>query len=252
MLIPAITFLLAIASITSLGSAMPASTRDRYPHRTVANVSVIDTPLVRASLTYAREHSDDVVYAHLMRCWLLGTLMISHNATLSSTIDPEAFAVATLLHDLGLDRSPNNTDIVSPDRRFEVDGAIAARNFIKSHTHGRKWDARRVQLVWDAIALHGEARFALFKEPEVAAVSTAVSLDFDEPRLGVTQEEFDTVVTAFPKVGRREHVIETFTWLCSTKPNSTYDNYVQGYGERLVPGYSPVGHRVVDAILGPT
>jgi hypothetical protein len=45
-----------------------------------------------------------------MRFWLL-------SASLFSAIDPETLAIATTLHDLGLD---NNT-FVSPDKRFEVD-----------------------------------------------------------------------------------------------------------------------------------
>lgn len=101
-------------------------------------------------------------------------------------------AVAAILHDLGFDKNPNST-IVSPDRRFEVDGAIAARNFIRAHSDGRGWEERRVQLVWDAIALHGDQRIALFKEPDIAMVSRGIAMDFSGPNLGVTEQEYNRV-----------------------------------------------------------
>ncbi|KAK4153776.1 hypothetical protein C8A00DRAFT_43345 [Chaetomidium leptoderma] len=205
---------------------------DRYPRRTIAGVSVIDTPL-----------------KCIMRCWLLGTLMLQHNNTLQSIVDPEVHAIASILHDLDFDRSPNST-IFTLDHRFEVDGAIAARNFIRAHRHGNQWEERRVQLVWDAIALHGEDKIALFKEPEVAAVTKSVALDFSGPALGVTAAEYAAVMGAFPQDNFKASVIETTTWLCRTKPETTYETFLQPYGERFVPGYSAVGHRAIDLVLG--
>jgi hypothetical protein len=198
----------------------PASP-DRYPRRTIAGVSVIDTPLVRAAQQFARDHGDDTVYKHVMRCWLFGTLMLQHNATLQTIVDAEVHAVALLLHDLGFERTPNST-IFTLDHRFEVDGAIAARKFIRAHRHGRSWEERRVQLVWDAIALHGVQNIAFYKESEVGAVAKSVGLDFSGPTLGVTEAEYAAVLDAFPRGDFKTAVVETMVWLCSTKPGTTY------------------------------
>jgi hypothetical protein len=157
-----------------------------------------------------------------MRSWLFGTLMLEHNNTLQSIVDPEVHAVAILLHDLGFDRTPNST-IVTLDHRFEVDGAIAARKFIRAHQQGRHWEERRVQLVWDAIALHGEHRFSLFKEPEVETVSRSVSLDFSGPSLGISEAEYSAVLKAFPPAEDfKNSIVETMSWLCRAKPEMTY------------------------------
>ncbi|KAK1759077.1 hypothetical protein QBC47DRAFT_436604 [Echria macrotheca] len=219
------------------------------PRRTIANVSVLDTPLVRAAEAYMRDRSNNDLYAHVMRSWLFGTLILSHNTTLASMVDPEVQAVSLLLHDLGFDRTPGSK-IVSADRRFEVDGAIAARAFIRDHESGRRWDERRVQLVWDSIALHTEPKYALYKEPDVQTVSNGVFLDFLGPQNGVTPEEYAAVVKEFPRDGLRKSVTETFTWLCSTKPISTYDTFMQPFGERFVANYSAVGFRAIDLVLG--
>ncbi|GAB1316048.1 HD domain-containing protein [Madurella fahalii] len=246
---------LAASSLVSLALAKPLPwTRpdgnDRGSRRTIAGVSVIYTPVVRDAQRFAREHSDEALYKHLMRSWLFGALALRHNDTLQGLVDEEVHAVAALLHDLGFERTPGSA-IVSADRRFEVDGAIASRAFLRAHPDGRRWEERRVQLVWDAIALHAESKIAYFKEPEVEAVARAIALDFSGPGLGITEPEYAAVLAEFPQDDLIENVRSTMTWLCSTKPSTTYDTWMQGYGERLVEGYSAEGHRVVDAILGP-
>ncbi|KAH6844498.1 hypothetical protein B0I37DRAFT_164466 [Chaetomium sp. MPI-CAGE-AT-0009] len=255
MRIPLTFFALVASCVTLLGhaTAFPGKgfgTAERYPRRTIAGVSVVDTPLVRAAQQFARDHGDDDVYNHVMRCWLFGTLMLKHNNTLQSIVGPGVHAVAILLHDLGFERTPNST-IVTLDHRFEVDGAIAARKFIRDHQNGRHWEERRVQLVWDAIALHGEHRFAWFKEPEVEAVSKSVSVDFSGPTFGISEPEYAAVLDVFPPAADfKASVVETMSWLCRTKPEMTYETFMQGYGDRFVPGYSAVGHRTVDRIIG--
>ncbi|KAK4215575.1 hypothetical protein QBC37DRAFT_418877 [Rhypophila decipiens] len=199
--------------------------------RTIAGVSVLDTPLIRAAQTYASDHGSPFVYKHIMRSWLFGALVLKHNTTLSATVDREVHAVAALLHDLGWDQNPtSNSHIVSPDRRFEVDGAIAARDFLKaqlqnnlfSYANGKKWTAQRIQLVWDAIALHTQASIAYYKEPEVEVVAKGIAMDFQGPGYGVTREEYARVLREFPNDDMRKGVNETIIWLCGTKPGSTF------------------------------
>jgi hypothetical protein len=204
---------------------------DRYPRRTIAGVSVIDTPLVRSAQQFAQDNGDGNVYRHIMRCWLFGTLMLQHNNTLQSLVDAEVHAVSLILHDLGFDRAPNST-IFTLDHRFEVDGAIAARNFIRAHRHGRLWEEHRIQLVWDAIALHTEQRIAFFKEPEVEAVAKSIDLDFSGPALGVTEAEYAAVLDEFPRDNFKTLVIETMSWLCQIKPDTTYGEDISRFPAR--------------------
>jgi hypothetical protein len=137
-------------------------------------------------------------------------------------VDAEAHAVAAILHDLGWDQTPNSTTI-SPDRRFEVDGAIAARDFIRGHAPNPKaWDNHRVQLVWDSIALHTQQSIFEYKENNVAVTGNGILMDFLGPAAGVTQKEYDDVIAAYPKTQFKEGVNQTFVWLCQTKPSSTW------------------------------
>jgi hypothetical protein len=204
------------------------SNKTNIPTTIIAGVTVPDTPLVRAAQTYARTHNDVVVYNHVMRSWLLGALIISHNPLLTQTIDPETHAIAVLLHDLGLD---DTGALVSPDKRFEVDGAIAAREFIHSaiqngtaeHQH---WDEHRIQLVWDAIALHTTPSLFPYKQAVVNFTATGILADFQGPFSDLsgtlTWEEFNRVKDAFPRL---DLGAEFGKWACGfarSKPATTY------------------------------
>jgi hypothetical protein len=224
-------FFLNLAYLSLIATSLPSLTHATphpkpTPRRILAGVSVVDTPIVRAAQQFARDHSDDRLYNHVMRAWLFGTLLLDHNATLRASVDEEVHAVGLMLHDLGANHSLDSP-FVTLDRRFEVDGAFAARGFIRSHPDGRRWEDRRVQLVWDGIALHAEPQFALFKEPDVVAIYWGNDLDFSGPAHGVTDAEYAAVVAEFPKpANQTEMVIEGITWYCRHKPLSTYGKSV--------------------------
>ena len=209
------------------------------PTRVLAGVSVPDTPVVNAAIAFAREHLDEVSFNHVMRSTLLGLILASKQHA-EADYDTEVHSVAAILHDLGWDQTGR---LVSPDRRFEIDGAIAAREFLAREAPG--WDPRRVQLVWDAIALHTTPSIYVYKETEVATCGMGIVADFAGPdnlRAGaLTWEEYDRVVAAFPRTGMVDGVLKILCGICATKPATTYDNFVASIGEALVPGYSTKG-----------
>ncbi|KAF4445325.1 Ankyrin-2 [Fusarium acutatum] len=192
-----------------------------FPTREVAGITVVNTPIVQDAEAFALEHSTYPIYKHVMRSWLYGVLMIHANETLSDTIDLEVHAVATLLHDLGWDTT-EASPIISADRRFEIDGALAAREFIQGHQDGKFWHQRNVQLVWDAIALHTERSISYFKELDVQVVSKGIAMDFSGPAYGVLGEDYAAIAKAFPKSDLKDSVNDTIIWLCDTKPQTTY------------------------------
>jgi hypothetical protein len=61
-----------------------------------------------------------------MRSWLFAVTLQQNLPTAFGTVDPETLAVAVILHDLGLD----NSTYKSKGKRFEVDGAIAAKSWV--------------------------------------------------------------------------------------------------------------------------
>jgi hypothetical protein len=237
-----------LTATSSYAAASINTSSPRIATRDIAGISVIDTPLVRAAEHFSKEHSSEPVYKHVMRSWLYGVLMINANSTLAAAVDLEVHAVASLLHDLGWDQAQDST-VVSHDRRFEVDGAIAARNFIEARHDGQNWEERRVQLVWDAIALHTERSIAFYKELDVQVVSKGIQMDFAGPLYGVPEDDYLPVEQAFPKDDLKDAVNQTFIWLCQEKPATTYDNWLQPWGDNHVPGYTAHGARRYDTIF---
>ncbi|KAI9754397.1 MAG: hypothetical protein M4579_004735 [Chaenotheca gracillima] len=218
------------------------------PTRVLGGVTVLDTPLITKALSYARTHLSDLAYNHSVRSWLFGVVIASKIDSLKD-IDKEVHAFSAILHDLGWDFTG---ELVSPDKRFEVDGANAARDFLKREADGKEWDSQRLQLVWDAIALHTTPSIAVHKQPEVVATNYGISADLSGP-LGspggsLRQEEYDAIVLEFPRLGMMKGLKDIACHLCRTKPATTYDNFVGQYGEKYVEGFSLAGKRSIDFI----
>ncbi|KAL1605078.1 hypothetical protein SLS60_004621 [Paraconiothyrium brasiliense] len=221
--------------------------------RVIAGIPVPDTPLINSSIALTRAALPDQGYNHVMRSWLNGQAIINKLPKANrSRIDEEAFAVATILHDLGWSNDPA---YISPDKRFEIDGAIAARSFLQAHGGPHWQSSQRLQLIFDTIALHATPSIARYKQQEVAIASGGIMTELVGPSnskdlfgdlITVEQEVWDAIVKEFPNKGLKGYFNDVMVHLCETKPNTTWDNFVSDYGEVLVPGFNRTGHRVVD------
>lgn len=126
----------------------------------LADITVPDTPLITAALKLARAHLTDWSYNHIVRSWLLGFAIADRDPDLKDR-DRDLHAVAAILHDLGW---VEKQAFVSLDKRFEVDGAEAVRDFIGREASGEGWDQHRRQVLWDAIALHTSSTIAIHND----------------------------------------------------------------------------------------
>jgi hypothetical protein len=193
---------------------------------TFAGIKVPDTSLVRDAIDLARSSSEPYLFNHVMRSWLFGVLL-SEGAQLAP--DPELLAVATILHNLGL------TERYGGENRFEVDGANAARAFLK----GRNISPHQVQLVWDAIALHTTRSIALHKEPEVAMTHSGVTMDVLGAGIDrISKDKQDAVLTAFPRLALKNQLQACLCSIVRRKPATSFDNILRDFGTRYVEGFS--------------
>ena len=218
------------------------------PTRLLAGIRVLDTPLINKALAFARQNLNDITFNHVNRAWLLGQF-IADNSPEMKDRDVELHSIAAILHDLGWSHNP---DLISEDKRFEVDSANEAVKFILREGMREEWDQQRVQLLWDAVALHTTASIAIHKEKEVKACCVGVWAEFvplEEAYGGVlTKDVWDAIVREFPRTEFKEDVTDILCGLCRTKPGTTYDNFVGDFGTALVEGYSAEGKRLVDGL----
>jgi hypothetical protein len=192
--------------------------------RLLAGVSVPDTALVSRAIEFARERSEPYLFNHVMRSWLfavrLGQLQgINHDA--------EVVAIGTLLHDLGL------TNSFTGPKRCEIEGADAARTFARE----QGLEGRRVQLIWDSVALNSTPSIGLNKEPEVALCTAGIGVEFGFQYDRIPPNEMQSILDAFPRLEMKRCFADSVCRIVQTKPETTYDNFAADFGERFVPGY---------------
>jgi len=190
----------------------------------VGGITVIDTPLVTRAMDYARAHSEPYLFNHAVRSWLfavrLGQLQgIAHDA--------EVVAISTLLHDLGL------TDSFTGQKRFEIEGADAARAFARA----QGLDAAQVQLIWDSVALNSTPSIGLYKEAEVALCTAGIGVEFGFQYDQIPPNEMKSILAAFPPLAMKRCFADSVCRIVKTKPETTYDNFAGDFGERFVLGY---------------
>ncbi|PVH90864.1 hypothetical protein DM02DRAFT_708676 [Periconia macrospinosa] len=226
------------------------------PHltRLMAGIPIPNTHLINSSIALARANLPEHTYNHVMRSWLNGQAIINHlPAANRSKIDVEAYGVAAILHDMGF---AWNASFVSADKIFEVDGANAARALIRQQG-GKEWTEARIQLVWDAIALHGFTEVARYKETEVLLTCAGTFTELVGPEVSkasfgdlitVNETEYAAIEAAFPSHKLLTTIREDLVELCRIKPATTYTTFVGDWGEKYLPGYTRVGHRSVDLL----
>ena len=192
-----------------------------------AGIKVPDTALVRDAIDLSRSLLQPFLFNHVMRSWLFG-ILISETAEVAP--DAELLAVAAVLHDLGL------TKRYTAENRFEVDGANAAREFMKV----RGISAQQTQVVWDAIALHTTPTLALHKEPEVVMTHSGIAVDVLGAGLDrIPQEKQRAILAAFPRLAFKEEFKGCLCNVVRQKPMTALDNILRDFGIRYVEGFAP-------------
>ncbi|MDB6157520.1 MAG: metal dependent phosphohydrolase [Gammaproteobacteria bacterium] len=181
---------------------------------TVQGVSVPDSKLAREITELVRDTVSPLLFHHSSRVYYFGALAGKHR---NLSFDPELLYAGAMFHDMGL--TPKHS---SADERFEVDGANAAREFLRS----RRIPQADVDTVWTAIALHTTPGIPRHMHPVVALVTAGVEMDV----LGLTYPEYsaaerNAVVGAHPRSTHfKEDIIQAFYDGIKRKPDTTFGN----------------------------
>ena len=180
----------------------------------IAGIAIPDSTLARDITQLVRDTETDLLYHHSRRVFLFGAL--SGNAR-GLTYDPELLYAGAMFHDMGL--MPAHA---SASDRFEVDGANAARDFLRS----RGIDEAQIDIVWASIALHTTPGIPQYMKPEIALVTAGVEMDV----LGlgfsaVSTVDRETVAEAHPRgPAFKQGIIDAFYEGVRRKPDTTFGN----------------------------
>ena len=191
----------------------------------LGGVTVIDSPPIRRALDLARAQSEPSLFNHAVRSWLFAARLGQLQGTAH---DAEVVGIGTLLHDLGLAGGATGS------RRFEIEGADTARAFARAEG----MDDRRLQLIWDVVALNSTPSIAFYKETEVALSTAGIALDWGGIHYDrIPPGEMKAILAAFPRLGLKKAFTDSVCRIIKTRPETTYDNFARDFGERFVPGY---------------
>jgi hypothetical protein len=188
---------------------------------TIAGVRIPDSALARDARELAREHSPDFLLAHCDRTFVFGSLATQAAAL---EVDEELAYVAAILHDLGL------TTRYGGERRFEIDGAEAARSWALANG----MSADEADHVWHAVALHTTAGVADARSPECALVHWGAGTDV----IGIGAENMSAAVigavhTALPRDGFADGIADLFEAATRRSPAAYAMTFLAGTANRL-------------------
>jgi HD domain len=177
----------------------------------IAGIPIPDTDLVHDATSLVREAADDNLFNHSRRAYFWGSLKA---AARGLQVDPELAYVGALFHDLGLTPKYRTTH-----RRFELDGAEAARAFLLEHGRSEE-DALNV---WLAIALHTTPEVPHHLAPDVAVVILGVETDVVGVGLDeIGNEQREAVVAAHPRPDFKNCILRAFYEGMVERPDTTF------------------------------
>jgi hypothetical protein len=174
-----------------------------------------DSALAREATELVRDTGSELLFLHSMRVYAWGALAGRRKGL---AFDPELLYVGSMFHDLGLAARFRESTL-----RFEVDGANAARDFLRSHAIPEG----DIQKVWSAIAFHTTPGIPQFMHPEAALLHLATGMDvagrgYDQ----FTDEEREAVTSAWPREDDFKHaIIDTFYEGLRHRPDSTFGTF---------------------------
>lgn len=180
----------------------------------IDGITIPDSQLAREVTELVRDTTSPLLFHHSSRVYYFGALAGKHRGL---RFDPELLYTGAMFHDMGLTHKHS-----SPHERFEVDGANAARDFLRS----RNIAQADIDTVWTAIALHTTPGIPQHMHPVVALVTAGVEMDV----LGLTYHEYsdaerEAVVHAHPRPSHfKEDIIQAFYDGIKHKPDTTFGN----------------------------
>ena len=197
----------------------------------LSGIKIPDSKIAREAAELVRQHESELLFNHSVRVFVFGAMKGGRQ---NLKFDSELLYVAALFHDLGLvDAYHTET------KRFEVDGADAAREFLRGHGISDP----KADLVWEAIALHTTPGIPQYMRPEIALTNAGVLVDvvgigYDE----YTPEQRNQVLTAFPRGENfKNEFIQVQTCSALKKPHTTFGTVNFDYVHEHAPAFHVPG-----------
>ncbi|PZM15727.1 HD domain-containing protein [Rhizobium tubonense] len=181
----------------------------------ISGVRIPDSKIAREVTQLIRDTESDLLFHHSARVYVWGAMTGNR---IGMNFDPELLYTAAMFHDLGLTARYENSQL-----RFEVDGANAARDFLRGHGIS----ASDIETVWNAVALHTTPGIPEHMRPEIALVQAGAGMDvagrgYDQ----FSDAQREAVLAAFPReTDFKQGIIDAFYRGMKHRPDSTFGTF---------------------------
>jgi HD domain len=180
----------------------------------ISGITIPDSTLASEITEFVRDTEPTLLFNHSTRVYYFGALAGQRRGL---KFDAELLYAGAMFHDIGL------VPVYSSDGdRFEVDGANAARNFLRRHNISEQ----DLDNVWTAIALHTTPGIPQYMHPVVALLTAGVEMDV----LGIDYASFtdadrEAIVQMYPRTAHfKEDILQAFYDGIRHKPETTFGN----------------------------
>ena len=177
-------------------------------------ITIPDSKIAREVTELVRDTENALLFNHSSRVYYFSAATGKRKRL---KFDAELLYISAMFHDMGL--TPRHSSVAD---RFEVDGANAAREFLRQH----RISQQDIDTVWTAIALHTTPGIPQYMHPVVALLTNGVEMDV----LGIAYSEFsaadrEAIVAAYPRTDHfKEDIIQAFYEGIKHKPETTFGN----------------------------
>lgn len=159
----------------------------RQASKGINGIEIPESALARDAAKLVRDTEGELLFEHSTRVYYWAALAGKRKAL---DVDPKLLYVAAMFHDFGLTAGYGDSH-----RRFEVDGANAARDFLRGHGVAEA----DIDKVWLAIALHTTNGISPHLFPLAALLAEGANMDLVGAGFaGFTVAERSAVEAAHP------------------------------------------------------
>jgi hypothetical protein len=193
----------------------------------ISGVRIPDSRTAREITELVRDLESELLFRHSVRVYYWGALAGKRQGL---RVDPELLYAAAMFHDIGITPHYHASQL-----RFEVDGANAARTFLR----GQGILESDIDKVWLAVALHTTPGIPEHMHPEIALVQAGAGMDmagrnFDQ----FTAAERAAVLAAAPRGQDFGHrVIDAFFEGLKQRPDTSFGTFNDDFLAFRDPGF---------------
>lgn len=184
-------------------------------HNDIFGVRIPDSAIAREATQLIRDTESELLFRHSTRVYFWSALLGERKGL---KFDSELLYIAALFHDIGLTPKYGTSQL-----RFEVDGANAAREYLRAQGIA----ASEIERVWLAIALHTTPGIPEHLHPEIELLQVGAAVDVvGRGYEQLTAEQREAVTAAYPRgEDFKQRMIDAFYQGMKHRPQSTYGTF---------------------------